>query len=147
MVQSNTCGLRHAFVEPTHQWFRSVTFHIPVMPLFTVHHVYSHYHNYMHTPSRHMQRRSDQLPLSVDLSSAWNYESVSVFICVNYAESQLCEMVCSWCRSCSHQCQPQCVESIHCTSGLLPNPYSSRGASLINGIHDCWNVNYEHPIA
>ena len=87
------------------------------------------------------------MPLSVDLSSAWNYESVSVIICVNYAGSKLREMVCSWCRSCSHQCQPQCVESIHCTSGLLPNPYSSRGASLINDIHDCWNVNYEHPIA
>ena len=42
-----------------------------------------------------MQRRSDQIPSSVDLSSAWNYESVSVFICVNYAGSQLCEMVCS----------------------------------------------------
>ena len=101
----------------------------------------------MHKPVIHMQRRSDQIPSSVDLSSAWNYESVSVIICVNYAGSQLCEMVCSWCRSCSHQCQPQCVESIHCTSGLLPNPYSSRGASLINDIHDCWNVNYEQPIA
>ena len=32
-------------------------------------------------------------------------------------------------------------------SGLLRNPYSSRSASLINDIHDCWNVNYEHPIA